>query len=183
MTARWRYFLLIAIGTITLAGCTTTNSVDPSRTPTPSVATAAPGESNAQTTRTTALAYRLECFFPDGTSAGSFSSLNETWASTNFVRMDYCTASFHNAPPSSITHDDVSPEVYEAISTAASELPSERTMAQVFLDIYAACARVSPGDGPHGVASHQIPVLRATLKVCPKAPGAGIVRQYVKEQE
>jgi hypothetical protein len=104
-------------------------------------------------------------------------SLDETWASTNFVRFDYCTAAFIGGQPHALTRAE------HAIATdAARNLPNE-SLTAIFLDVLGSCARIPPGEGPHGVASHPAPILKAALQLCPHAPQSALIRQQLKQAE
>ncbi|MEO6826812.1 MAG: hypothetical protein ABI255_04260 [Microbacteriaceae bacterium] len=121
--------------------------------------------------------FSLSCSFPDGRSAGEFSSLKAAWASTNFVRFDYCVASYVGPQP--FTLDATEASVAEV---AAAQLPDEPET-ELYLRALATCARVAPGDGPRGVASYPKPILEAALQLCPKAPQAGIIERYLNGEE
>lgn len=164
---------VLAAAGVLLAGCTAA----PPAPPTPSRTAATGGTGPAP--GGAGPAYQLRCVFPDGSPAGTYSSLDAVWASVPFVKMDHCVASFASGTPTAPTAAEIGTDASAALHTAAAQLPGQ-DVAAVYLDVLAACARIPPGGGAHGVASHPVPVLRATQQVCPHAPGAAIVDNYLE---
>ena len=62
---------------------------------------------------------------------------------------------------------------------ASSRLADPQAPEKLFLDIYAACTRIGSEVGPFGFASIPVPVLEATLLLCPEAPQANIIRDRI----
>lgn len=185
------FFLVALLGLIGfgLVGCTAAGPGASTGSPTDSAApsgpaTPEPNASQGTGTQNSGLEppegddrFNLSCYFPDGSSAGEFSSLAETWASTNFVRFDYCVATYLGPEPFTLSADEAS-----IASIAAAGLPDEPET-ELYLRTLATCARVAPGDGPHGVASYPEPILEAAIHLCPKAPQAGIIERYLNGEE
>lgn len=157
-------FAVMAV--LALAGCTpagpaVTPSTEPTRTPTTAPATPPPTDGDASTE------VLIECTYPDGTVGGTFTRLEEVWASTNYVRFEACTAV--------ATSGDVELAESEAAvaETAADDLPDAEPV-ELYLRTLAACARIVP-DGAEGITGSPTSVLEAILQLCPEAPQSGLV--------
>ncbi|HSP75110.1 MAG TPA: hypothetical protein VLO31_02700 [Cryobacterium sp.] len=105
---------------------------------------------------------------------GDYSSLEETWASTNYLRIDHCVTRYVGPPPFTLTEEEKAVVEVASRQTADAGEPE-----QLFLDVYAACTRIGSEDGPYGFASIPVPVLEATLTLCPEAPQADIIQERV----
>ena len=118
--------------------------------------------------------FQSRCFFEDGQVVGDYSSLEETWASTNYLRIDHCVTRYVGPPPFTLTEEE------KAVAMLASSQSDDAgEPEQLFLDVYAACTRIGSEDGPYGFSSIPVPVLEATLALCPEAPQADIIQERV----
>lgn len=111
----------------------------------------------------------ITCFYADGSPAGTFTRLEEAWASTNYVRIDWCEAQAAASDRLELTDDQA-----QAARVAQAGLPDE-DLVTAFLRTLAACVRIAP-DGEHGMATQPTTILQATLVLCPEAPHAELVR-------
>jgi hypothetical protein len=110
----------------------------------------------------------IECFYPDGTEAGTFTRLDEAWASTNYVRIDHCQAQ-------AVDPDDFELSRTEAaVAGVAAGGATSADPAELFLSTLAACVRIAP-EGEYSMASQPTSILEAALMLCPDAPHAGLI--------
>ena len=146
--------------TIVLVGCapqSTSGSPTPTQTQAPSPSATAEGPR-----------FLIECVGLDGNPIGTFTRLEEAWASTNYVRIDHCTATSATAEPVELTAEE------ESIArTAASDLPDEDAV-DLFLWTLATCVRVAP-ESAEGLSTLPTSLLNAALELCPEAPHAGLI--------
>ncbi|MCU1634825.1 MAG: hypothetical protein JWQ68_64 [Cryobacterium sp.] len=113
----------------------------------------------------------IECFYPDGASLGTFASLMETWASTNYLKIEYCEAHYADGPPVALTDKEKA-----ATDAAAAGIPDAGDPADLLLRVVAACTRIGSEDGAGGFSSTPVSILQGALVLCPEAPQAGIIR-------
>jgi hypothetical protein len=106
----------------------------------------------------------ISCYYPDGTEVGTFSRLEEAWASTNYVRIDTCEAT---APAGF----ELSEGEQAVADVAVADLP-DSDPTEAYLQTLAACVRLSPD----GLAATPTSVLDATTLLCPEAPHAGLIQ-------
>lgn len=158
---------LVLAAAVSLAGCSGTGNGAPSTAgPTDQASESPPAE---LTTR-----FQSRCFYEDGQLVGDYSSLEETWASTNYLRIDHCVTRYVGPPPFTLTEEEKA-----VVEIASSQLVDAGEPEQLFLDVYAACTRIGSEDGPYGFSSIPVPILEATLALCPEAPQADIIRERV----
>ena len=119
--------------------------------------------------------FSIECVYPDGSAVGTFSRLEEAWASTNYLRIDHCDAH--------ATSDDVELTSEEAAiaEVAAKDLPDEAPL-DLYLRTLAACVRIAP-DAAAGIDTYPTSLLEAALQLCPEAPHAGLIETELSERE
>ena len=157
----------LALLVLALVGCASYGGqATPSPTPAPT-ATSTPYPGGDEAT------FLIECFYPDGSEVGTFTWLEEAWASTNYVRIDHCEA---QVGPSG--EFELSSEQEAVADVAAAGLPG-KDPTELLLRTLAACVRVVP-DGDHGMASVPTSILEAALVLCPEAPHAGIIETEVE---
>lgn len=117
--------------------------------------------------------FLIECVGPEGTAIGPFTGLEEAWASTNYVRIDHCSAISATDQPVELTPGE------ESIArTAAPDVPDEDPV-DLYLWTLATCVRVSPTSS-EGLSTLPTSLLRATLELCPQAPHAGLVEDELR---
>ena len=133
-----------------------------------------PGDFNGDGHSNSLTRFQSRCFFSDGQFLGEYSSLNETWASTNYMRIDHCITRYLGPLPFTLTEEEAA-----VAEIAASQLADPGSPEQLFLDIYSACTRIGSEDGPYGFSSIPVPVLEAALSLCPEAPQANIIRDRI----
>lgn len=153
-----------------LVGCGPQTATDPSSSASPS-----PSRSATSLPSPTDDAARvlIDCVGTDGLVLGTFTRLEEAWASTNYVRIDHCTASAATDEPIVLT------SIEESIAeTAAVDLPDAEPV-ELFLLTLATCVRVSP-TSTQGLTTLPLSLLRATLELCPEAPHAGLVEDELE---
>lgn len=112
--------------------------------------------------------FLVTCFYPDGGEVGVFTRLDDAWASTNYVRIDYCDAEVADAAGFELT-----PEEAAVAEVAAAGLPAEDPTA-LYLRTLAACVRIPP-EGDRGLETYPVSILEAALVLCPEAPHAGLM--------
>ncbi|MFE6254264.1 hypothetical protein [Agromyces sp. NPDC057865] len=106
----------------------------------------------------------ITCFYPDGSEVGTFSRLEEAWASTNYVRIDSCEATASGG-------FELSEGEQAVADVAVADLP-DSDPTEAYLETLAACVRLSPD----GLAAAPTSVLDATTLLCPEAPHAGLIQ-------
>ena len=147
-----------------IAGCAP--EANPNGSPT-GTSSASPTESSASPTDE-GPRFLIECVDLEGGAVGPFTRLEEAWASTNYVRIDHCTASSATDRPVVLT-----PEEEDVARTAAADLPDEG-FEELYLRTLATCVRVAP-TSVENLSTLPTSLLRATLELCPDAPHAGLV--------
>lgn len=158
---------------VTLGGCAPQTGGEV--TPSPSRASTSTPTLPSTPTADAGPRFLIECVGTDGAVLGVFSSLEEAWASTNYVRIDHCTAS--QAPPGS--HVLTSTEL--AVAEAAAGGASGADLMEQFLWTLATCVRV-PLDGIRGLTVLPTSLLQAVLELCPEAPHAGLVEDELESR-
>ena len=131
-------------------------------------------DSGSKSTAGTLARFQSRCFYPDGRVLGDFSSLEETWGSTNYLRIDHCVTRYGGPPPFTLTENEAA-----IAEIASSQLTDPGEPEQIFLNVFAACTRIGSEDGPYGFSSIPVPVLEAALSLCPEAPQANIIRDRI----
>jgi hypothetical protein len=156
---------LAVVLSATLVGCAPTPApaASPSGTASPSAAEDAPR-------------FIIECVGLDGSAIGPFTRLEEAWASTNYVRIDHCSASAAPDRPVELT-----PQEQNVAETAAADVPDEDPV-ELFLWTLATCVRVAP-TSEQGLSTLPVSLLRATLELCPEAPHAGLVEDELEARD
>lgn len=160
MTGSDRAFSVLAAGVIlagVLAGCTPQRETD-----------ASPSASPIPTPTVDEARFLIECVAEDGSAMGTFTRLEEAWASTNYLRIDHCSASGGTDEPLELT-----PAEQRIAETAAVDLPDE-DFVDLFLWTLATCVRVAPASA-QGLPTLPTSLLRAALELCPAAPHAGLM--------
>ncbi|MFD4422209.1 hypothetical protein ACFWN7_12010 [Agromyces sp. NPDC058484] len=161
---------MIALLALALVGCASPAGIDGTRSPTP---TTTPSTTTAPTTPPPPggdeARFLIECFYPDGSAVGTFTRLEEAWASTNYVRIDHCEARV--AASGTL---ELSDEEQAVAAVAEAGLPGEDPT-ELFLRTLAACVRVVP-EGTQGIATYPTSILQAALELCPEAPHAGLMQ-------
>lgn len=159
--------VLVVATVVFLGGCSETGNGPPR--------TAGPTEQASESPRSISpTRFQSRCYFEDGQVVGDYSSLEETWASTNYLRIDHCVTRYVGPQPFTLTEEE------KAVTTIASSQSTDAgEFEQLFLDVYAACTRIGSEDGPYGFSSIPVPVLEATLALCPEAPQADIIQERV----
>jgi hypothetical protein len=117
----------------------------------------------------------IECVYPDGSAVGTFSRLEEAWASTNYVRIDHCDAHATSGDTELTAEEAAIAEV------AAKDLPGEPPL-DLYLHTLAACVRIAPGAAA-GIETYPTSLLQAALRLCPEAPHAGLIETELSERE
>ena len=125
---------VIVVAAVFLGGCATTNT-SPVLPPgsTEQVTESPPAETTAR--------FQIRCIFVDLPFVGDYSSLNETWASTNYMRIDHCITRYVGPPPFSLTEEETA-----VTQIASSRLTDPGSPEQLFLDIYSACTRANTSE-------------------------------------
>lgn len=118
--------------------------------------------------------FRTACFAGDGRELGDFQSLAETWASSNYLRIEYCEARYVGPEPLALTLEE------EAVAEVAAPATGG-DLEQAFLETLAACTRLGAGTGENSIEGTPLPILQATLELCPQAPQADLIANHVEE--
>lgn len=161
-SSRVRVPFLVALVACALAACTPT---PPPTTPVESpTASESPGRDLPR--------FLVTCFYPDGSEVGVFTRLDDAWASTNYVRIDYCEAAVADPAGFALTAEESA-----VADVAVAGLPGEDPTA-LYLRTLAACVRI-PAEGDRGLETYPTPILEAALILCPEAPHAGLIEERV----
>ncbi|WP_238324328.1 hypothetical protein [Paenarthrobacter aurescens] len=150
-------------------------SATPSSSATPAPEPTEPGNGSGQgagapddSGRFSYLCSSLNEAVPDVT----YTSLAEVWASTGYVRMDSCTASYEGPAPFEPTEDEA-----RIISLAEPGVtPSEGLDA--YLTALALCTRVSDEAASELFGRSSRQMLRAASELCPRAPQGRIIELW-----
>jgi hypothetical protein len=119
--------------------------------------------------------FRMSCYAAtDGRPLGSFSSLDAVWASSNYLRAEYCDAQYVGTEPFTLTGTEAA---IADIAVSGLENPGDPT--EVYLEVLAACTRLGADAGPNSISGTPDPVLEATLSLCPEAPQANLIREQL----
>lgn len=153
--------VLLALAMCALTGCMPV-------TPAPSSTTGSPSTSPGREPPR----FLITCFYPDGSEVRVFTDLDEAWASTNYVRIDYCDAAVAEPDQFVLTDEETA-----VADVAAAGLPGADPT-DLYLRALAACVRIPPG-GDHGLATYPVPILEAALTLCPEAPHAGLMEKQL----
>ncbi len=160
-------FAVLTLGlAVTLVGCAPEAGTDVSPSATSPSATPVPSPSDE-------VRFLIECVGLDGSVIGPFTRLEEAWASTNYVRIDHCTASGATSQPIELT-----PEEASIAETASADLPDEDPV-DLYLLTLATCVRVAP-TSTQPLSTMPTSLLRATLELCPDAPHSGLVQDELE---
>lgn len=118
--------------------------------------------------------FRTACFASDGRQLGDFQSLAETWASSNYLRIEYCEARYVGPEPLALTLEE------EAVAEVAAPA-TDGDLEQAFLETLAACTRLGASTGENSIEGTSLPILQATQELCPQAPQADLIANHVEE--
>ena len=151
-----------------LTACAASGGTDPTRDSTPSTPSPSPSPSPSPTSDDGEPRVLITCYYPDGSEAGTFTLLEEAWASTNYVRIDRCEAAPGPSGDLELTDEEESVAEIAAADVAAEDL------VDLFLQTLAACVRI-PSAGEQAIANQPTSLLQATVVLCPEAPQAGLV--------
>lgn len=116
--------------------------------------------------------FRLRCFAEDGRQLGDFDSLAVTWASSNYLKIEYCDARYVGPEPLALTLEEAA--VAEIAALGVDGEPGD-----LFLQTYAACTRLGADDGEHSISGTPVSILEATLTLCPQAPQSGLIEKWL----
>jgi hypothetical protein len=154
---------------LALSGCLQSAgpSGSPAPVPSPTAPTVEPSPSGRPPPARDDPGFLITCFYPDGSEVGTFTRLEEAWASTNYVRIESCDAAV--ADPARF---ELSPEEQAVAEVAATDLPDEDPT-ELYLQALAACVRLSPEE----LASEPTSLLEATVELCADAPHAGLIQE------
>jgi hypothetical protein len=146
-----------------MQGCAAGDGASPTPmpSPTPSAEPSAPDEGQPR--------FLITCFYPDGTEVATFTSLEEAWASTNYVRIDTCEAAVAGT-----TDVELTAEEQGVADVAAADLPGEDPTV-LYAETLAACVRLNPAE----LTATPTSILEATGMLCPEAPQAGVIAAEV----
>jgi len=160
---------LILVTILALGGCGTggpTGKTSSPATPQPSTTEPAPAQAPVR--------FHIKCYSNTGDLIDTFTRLDQTWASTNYMQIGHCVAVAVAPGPLKLTAHETA-----ITKAAASQVDNPGPEAEVYLKIVAVCTRVGSEDGPYGFSSIPVPVLQAALLLCPEAPQADIIRERI----
>ena len=149
-----------------LTACAADGGTYPTASPTPS--TPSPSPSPTPTSDDAEPRVLITCYYPDGSEVGTFTLLEEAWASTNYVRIDRCEAASGPSGDIELTDEE------ESVAEIAAADVADEDLVDLFLETLAACVRI-PSAGEQAIANQPTSLLEATLALCPEAPQAGLV--------
>lgn len=167
-SARWILLAMTLAVPLILAGCFTPSAEVPSVAPSPS-------SSQSPSALTDQPRFIIECVGPGGRAVGPFTSLEDAWASPDYVRIDSCTASA--AAGESL---ELSPEEQVIAEIAAVDLAAE-SLEELYATTLATCVRVTPTSS---VPLKSLPtsLLEAANALCPQAPHAGLIEAELMQR-
>lgn len=186
----WGRLLLILLAVVLPVACADSGAVGSSPDPASSDAAATSsatldgdGEDGGEEPSTTAESgrsaredasdrYRFTCYADDGQVTAEVGSLEAVWASTQYLRTEYCSVEYVGSPPLTLTDSEA------AVADIAGR-GSEAEDTELYLDVLSACTRLAAEDGPHSLSETPEPVLEATLVLCPEAPHAGLIESQL----
>ncbi|MET3368853.1 UNVERIFIED_CONTAM: hypothetical protein ABIE34_002098 [Jeotgalibacillus campisalis] len=160
----------------TTASSSSSTSVSPTSTPSSSAASSPeptePGEGSGQgagapddSGRFSYLCSSLNEAVPDVT----YSSLAEVWASSEYVRLASCTASYEGPLPFAPSEDEA-----RIISVAEPGVPASEGL-DAYLTALSLCSRVSDEAASELFGRSSRQMLQAASELCPRAPQGRII--------
>jgi hypothetical protein len=120
--------------------------------------------------------YQFNCTDMDGQKIGTFSSLDEVWASTRYMRIANCDVAYVGGTPHILT-----PEEESAVQVAlAAGAPAEDKFA-LFLRILKASTRTNPRELEARLSEIGVPVVKGALALAPMAPQAILLERWLQK--
>jgi hypothetical protein len=108
--------------------------------------------------------FRFDCTTVDGRILQPLTSLDEVWASPDYLEVASCSVSPLGADPALMPTEEAAAEV------AAPGASDPLTVVEVLL---ATCTRLTSAEGPDALPSR---TLKGALIICPHAPHADLLR-------
>ncbi|WP_457962893.1 hypothetical protein M1E17_15560 [Arthrobacter sp. D1-29] len=112
----------------------------------------------------------------DGQKIGLFSSLDEVWASTRYMRITNCDVAYVGGTPHILTPEE-EPAVQVALAAGA---PAEDKPA-LFLRILKASTRTNPRELEARLPEIGVPVVKGALAFAPLAPQAILLERWLQK--
>jgi hypothetical protein len=172
---------LLAATALVLGGCSTGSAPDgsasttASASPSPSSSSSATRPSSARGTTLAAedLRFLITCSHVDNAPDISRYSLEEVWASTNYVRIKECTIAYQGSRPYEPQGDETA-----VVDTALHRQATGDAALDAVLEAMRLCTRISDETGPEGFAAASRDMLRAAATLCPDAPQGKIIQAW-----
>lgn len=189
--ARVRFWAALTVLVVGLAGCggagntpdgasPTAPTASPSETtasPAPSTATPTPEPTTQSPRPTSDTGFRFRCYASDGRLLGDWQRLEEVWASSNYLRTEYCEAIYAGPLPWELTLTEAA---VAEIAAGGSDDAGEA--GDLYLEVLSACTRLGADEGEHSIEGTPAPILEATLTLCPEAPQARLISRWLDDQ-
>jgi hypothetical protein len=111
--------------------------------------------------------YQFNCIAADGTGIGNYSSLDEVWSTSQYMRIANCDVLYIGAGPYALTADEAA-----AVDVARAAGSQEQSATVLFLQIIGACTRIDSKTLDARLALLGAPVVKGALNFAPLAPQA-----------
>jgi hypothetical protein len=172
---RRRSVLQLGVATIALAGCSGTK-VDSSQTSALDVVPVKANDDKVPKERPEPLIrYQFTCTAADDSLIGKFSSLEEVWASTRYMRITDCQVAYVGAGPHVLTAEETA-----AVNAAVAAGAPAGNASELCLRIIRASTRTNPGNLAAALAAYGVPVVKGSLTLAPLAPQAAVFTRWLK---
>ncbi|QOT18964.1 hypothetical protein HMI59_07470 [Paenarthrobacter sp. YJN-5] len=172
---RRRSVLQLGVATIALAGCSGTK-IDSSQTSALDMAPVVAGDDKVAKERPEPLVrYQFTCTAADGSLIGKFSSLEEVWASTRYLRITDCVVAYVGAGAHVLTAEETA-----AVNVAVAAGAPAGQQSELCLRIIRACTRTDPRTLNAALSAYGVPVVKGALALAPLAPQAAVFTKWLK---
>ncbi|WP_433874329.1 hypothetical protein [Sinomonas atrocyanea] len=172
---------LLAAIALVLGGCSsgsapggaasTTSSASPSSSS--SASATRPSSARGTTLAAEDLRFLITCSHVDNAPDISRYSLEEVWASTNYVRIKECTVAYQGSRPYEPQGDETA-----VVDTALHGQATGDAALDAVLEAMRLCTRIPDETGPEGFAAASRDMLRAAATLCPDAPQGKIIHAW-----
>ncbi|MEV7604686.1 hypothetical protein AB0N65_04520 [Paenarthrobacter sp. NPDC089322] len=119
--------------------------------------------------------YQFTCTAADGSLIGTFSSLEEVWASTRYMHITDCRVAYVGSGPHVLTAEETAAVNAAVAAGAPSGQPSE-----LCLRIIRASTRTDHRTLDASLAAYGVPVVKGSLTLAPLAPQAVLLTRWLK---
>jgi hypothetical protein len=118
--------------------------------------------------------YRFNCVDIHGTDIGHFSSLEEVWSTSQYMRITHCDVVYVGVGPHTLTAEEAA--AVNVARDAGSPQPSDSVLC---LEIIGACTRIDPNTLHADLLKLGAPVVKGAVTFAPLAPQAIVFSRWL----